>query len=100
MSAQHKAWIPSDEEYNALTWEELSGEKEELSAVLDGFRIIGAETVDYPLPDEIDIYLQNDAGQLLALRAGMDPYELHPKFYISVSHINAQTNEAPAPTAQ
>lgn len=86
-TAQHNTFTLTDDLYNSLPWEDLSGEAGELYAALAGSRIIGAETVDYPATDEIDLYLLDSIGRLFALRAGTDPADRKHRFYIQIAEL-------------
>lgn len=55
----------TDEAFNNLSWNKIDGEQ--LSELISGCTILGAEPTGYPLTDGAIFYLQDNSGNLAAL---------------------------------
>lgn len=63
-------------DFDRMEWREHSTAPEELQKTLTGCRIISAEPVDFPLSDEVIIYLEEPNGKRFAFSvAGRTEWE-------------------------
>lgn len=63
-------------------WKDIDGKK--LESLIIGKRIVKAEPVDYPVTDEVLLWLEDDHGEVSVLAIGADPYDPDFIFYIQM----------------
>lgn len=77
-----------DNEFNRLSWEQVDGQK--VDSLITGLKVVGAESISYPVTDGLIIYLKDTKGNITVLDIGADIYtedlDKNP-FYITIARI-------------
>ena len=63
----------NDEIFDNLKWSSMIKKtNDQLDKTLEGVTIVGAEYIDYPIPDGVLLYLKDNHGKVTVLELGVD----------------------------